>query len=785
MAFADPLREGMGMRQPYTHTVSIQEWTSDVYEGASYTQSDSTPFFAPSQHEVLQRVKTTSKPLRSSPLAGPALSGDRTSIPTEPTSAPPSGASTSRSLRSRSILLTEPLSCFLRSKSSQSWAQPSSQEFPSSSLRPPSTVPPVHLSPSQLPSIDQDQRSARYRPSAIHPPASDASTSSTTINNPTSPSASHNGPLMIDTSHSAIARPPTVITSPTECTFRPHRATIYTPPNSGSRPPSAQPHTPPPPQSRSRLRLGARTTLDARGRASAPASATAAPASRSPSAPLSPSPPPAIRAPPPTRPKSILKNPSAARRPSTSPLAETQPAATAAARSPAKDNSWYVNSPYTITPPFTRLGLNAPGVVLPLTVKEYRRRTAMAALTGGGVGAGARDAAKGRMGRSTSACMDDMTSGIKSSLRGDRRTASASASLTSMTHDATQRQRASGGSRTEGEAVSAGLPENAKSNDAHVASTISSAAPSQPDTQPHWLTLPPYSQSQQHAEYALEPGPSWTRAQSQSSAASSVSSLPLTLPSSVPDSSLPSQTPSVRSATETSSVCTSVTGTGMDDKSEETALPHGAHVDARTPVPPMVDIPALTLKRKRKSVLATMRSFCWTGTGPAADADVHRPGRVQHGSTNIVDLPLPVAAMAAPAERRTKTRRSLPLMNKLDWNHAAATVPIAKPDATSSAVEKKSGLHVPAAAVALAPAAEPPTPGDGHLQRGANRSGGEKKLKDAGVEVEVRYIDVGIVSDAGLRKSQAAITGQRRSGSARKVWDSLRGGGRRRPQAMA
>lgn len=751
------------------------------FQGASYTQSNSTPFLAPSQHEVLQRVKTTSKPLRSSPLAGPALSGDRTSIPTETTSTLASKASASRSLRSRSILLIEPLSCFLRSKSSKSLAQPSSQESASSSSRPLSAVPPVHLSPSQSPlSLDQDQQSARYRPSAIHTPASDASTSNTTINNPTSTSASRPRRLMIDTSRSTIARPPTVITSPTESTFRPHSATIYTPPNSGSSPPSAQPHTQPPPHPRSRLRLGERTTLDARIRASA--SATVASTSSPPPAPLSPSAS-VIRHPLPTRPKSILKNPSASRHSSTSPLAET-PTAMAPARSPVKDNSWYVNSPYTITPPFTRLGLNAPGVVLPLTVKEYRRRTAMGALVGGGVGAGERDAAKGRMGRRASAgTHGTSTSGTGTSLRKDRFT-SASMSLTLMTHDDTQPQPTSGGSHTDEEAISAGLLENAKSNDAHIATTISSAAPSQPDTQPHWLTLPPYSQSRSHAEYEQEPSPSWTRAQSQSSAASSVSSLPLTLPSSVPDSILPSQTPSVRSATETSSVCTSVTGTGMDEKSEETALPHGAHVEAMTPMPPMVEIPTLTLKKKRKSVLATMRSFCWTGTGPAADADVGRPGDVQHGSTNIVDLSLPAAAVAAPKEQRTKTRRSMPLMNKLDWNYDAAIVPIAKTDATSSTVEK-SILHVPAAAVALVPAAELPTPGDGHLQQAANRSGSEKKLKNAGVEVEVRYIGVGIVSDSGLRKSQAAITGQRRSGSVRNVWDSLRGGGRRGPQAMA
>lgn len=40
----------------------------------------------------------------------------------------------------------------------------------------------------------------------------------------------------------------------------------------------------------------------------------------------------------------------------------------------SRDMSWYVQNTYTVIPPFTRLGLSAPGVVLPLTVKEYWRR---------------------------------------------------------------------------------------------------------------------------------------------------------------------------------------------------------------------------------------------------------------------------------------------------------------------------------------------------------------------------------------------------------------------------
>ncbi|KJA18665.1 hypothetical protein HYPSUDRAFT_79066 [Hypholoma sublateritium FD-334 SS-4] len=100
------------------------------------------------------------------------------------------------------------------------------------------------------------------------------------------------------------------------------------------------------PESAVQLRMGERTTMDVRMRNSASGSRVR---SESPTQSGS------ITAP--ARPKSI-----------------TPPHRSPVARTPPKDNSWYTEHAYTTTPRFSRLGLPAEGVVLPLTAKEYKKK---------------------------------------------------------------------------------------------------------------------------------------------------------------------------------------------------------------------------------------------------------------------------------------------------------------------------------------------------------------------------------------------------------------------------
>ncbi|KAF8800112.1 hypothetical protein BYT27DRAFT_6844143 [Phlegmacium glaucopus] len=52
--------------------------------------------------------------------------------------------------------------------------------------------------------------------------------------------------------------------------------------------------------------------------------------------------------------------------------------------SKSKDNSWYTANPYDVTPRFSRLGLSASGVVMPLSPKEHRRLSSTTRTTSNG-----------------------------------------------------------------------------------------------------------------------------------------------------------------------------------------------------------------------------------------------------------------------------------------------------------------------------------------------------------------------------------------------------------------
>ncbi|KAF9477166.1 hypothetical protein BDN70DRAFT_995161 [Pholiota conissans] len=786
MRFPGSSTEGAEMRQVSIHPASTSEGIASVQEGSSSIPSSSTSPTSSPQHEALRRVKTASKPVRSSPLAGPALSGIRPSVPAKDARTITSKASSSSLLlRPRSILLAEPLSNSLRSKPSQSdMKRPTLKISTSSSSRSPSSSETrvVRLSPLRsASSLDDSQISARYRPSASDVGNEDAPFDT----NLHSSGHTQHKRLSASRRHISIARPPSVIISPTETIFRPQSEIIYTPSRSLTAPPQTQP--------RSRVRRGERTALDGRSHCES----TSTSCSTSPSSPIpekSPSASP-IQLPSPIQPKSILKHASSSMSRHSPGMSSSLDASTAVAPAkPAlKDNSWYVNSPYAITPRFTRLGLNAPGVVLPLSVKEYKRCTANAASLGRAkaslseLGKGANNAVglanASRSGTAIGAAASESRPKIS------RRASSPStfpllASVARDNHiEAGSHDRAR--SSDHEASMSAEPPLDVKSNDSPSPTFTETRALEEAEAQPQCPSLAPYSQSpspsqvQQSQSQSLSQSTSvddddnrgWKRTHSQSSAASSVSSLPLTLPSSLPDSttlaSSSSQTPSVRSAP--SSVCTSVTSDAIDEKSEETALPHGDQVEARDDmdVKARVDVPTLALK-KRRSVLERVKSLCWTGAAPEDD----KPGRVEHGSTNIVSLPLPVVAVAAPSARPPNSRHSLPIM-AVSSNGDAWVVPDLKTVASRGSFNlmnhrevtpQVAAPHVPVAAAAL------PTIREAEYLCLPNRmnGGGKEKLTDASVDVQ--YLDMGIVNSS-LKKSQ-------RNGTVRKVWESLRGGGR-------
>ncbi|KAF8963501.1 hypothetical protein BDZ97DRAFT_1919746 [Flammula alnicola] len=280
-------RSTMGTRlQGKLHVVPITDWTSTAYQGVvtfTHRQWQRQQFaLLPSQHAA-QRAKTARKPLRSSPLAGPALSNDR-SVVSLADSDPAPRPSSSASMRNISEMLpTQPLSCHLRSKSSQSVTRPNSRKsiYPPS----PSPSPQPHLSPQH-------------------------SSSGSNV----TPARSSRRLVKVR----KIERPPSVVHPPRETTV--HMEGVSAPSLPDLLDPSAA------------IRLEYCFCGTIFLHASERKYGSHGPGET----------------------QSILKP--------TAPV----------------DNSWYVHSPYDITPKFSRLSLAAPNVVMPVSAKQHRKQLSRA-----------------------------------------------------------------------------------------------------------------------------------------------------------------------------------------------------------------------------------------------------------------------------------------------------------------------------------------------------------------------------------------------------------------------
>ncbi|KJA18673.1 hypothetical protein HYPSUDRAFT_69737 [Hypholoma sublateritium FD-334 SS-4] len=628
--------------------------------------------------EVLKSSKTTRKPFRSSPLAGPALS-DTIHNPVCADVDHSQRPASARSLRSLSFL-REPLSCYLRSKSSQSLTQ----------------------SPSQPPSRRQTR------------PLSHASTASS------SPSfvSSRRSSAVIEISPSS--RPPLkrlgipdVITEFEDPGSRRGRSqTEYPYPHSRVHPLRRHTSLSPSPPS-GRLRQGDRKTMVGNLRPPDWTDHFHSPyAAESSSRPLA--------IPAATRPKSILKPSPPSITPNSTSL---------------QDNAWYTHHARAITPPFTRLGLSAPGVILPISAKEYHRKNTAAAL--------------------------EKTRSLDRANTGTRRISTASIDSSVSTYS---RSRSYLGSlSTLASAPSTETPEHSLHMVERQQKNYSSADDSS-------YTNPTADWVKSSAQYQNQSPRTSERRYSNNT--SSAETLDISHLSSSPNSDIPSSASSTYTRPDIHITSPSFI-THQKDVPRKLFESHSHATPNVVPAPicsavdvdaNLADLTPVTLPLRRKSILARVASWRWASPANRTHSDAvcgHPIPIIPHptqASTSGSAPSFPLPAAVASNTRFLSDRRRPAVRLERD------PVPSTDMYTSSSAVEG-SGPKLAARSVLAA---------SGRTELEDSGPDLMSKLGDAGMGVEVTILDVGIVDAAAKQRSWSGTLKNGRNGSVKRVWNSLR-----------